>query len=154
MVSSACCLFLIPGSATEIWSVPCFWIADSVTPRPLTRRVRMLRVWSSCAAEGALPSAVLAWYTISRPPWRSSPRCVFAPGGMMKYSETATRTAITSMMMRFLCLLTGSRRLRPVGGRQGHESTRPRRAAQLAADAPLFAEEQKPSFDVDDDVLD
>ncbi len=33
----------------------------------------------------------------------------------MKYSEAATRAAITSRMMRFLCFLTGSLRLRPEG---------------------------------------
>ena len=31
----------------------------------------------------------------------------------MKYSETATKAAITSRMMRFLCVLKGSLGLRP-----------------------------------------
>ncbi len=60
MTASACSAFLMPGRATEIWSLPCFWICDSVTPRPLTRRSRMPTVWSSCADVGALPSDVLA----------------------------------------------------------------------------------------------
>ncbi len=53
-------MFLMPGSETESWSVPCFWIADSVTPSPLTRRSRMLTVWSIWSEEGAAPFAVLA----------------------------------------------------------------------------------------------
>ena len=54
ITESACSASVMPGSAMAIWSAPCVWICDSVTPRPLTRRSRIPTVWSSCACVGRL----------------------------------------------------------------------------------------------------
>ena len=54
-VRTAWSTFLMPGSATEIWSEPWICTAASLTPRPLTRRLMMLIVWSSWARDGLVP---------------------------------------------------------------------------------------------------
>ena len=69
--SSTCCASVTPGMETEIWFFPVVCTCAPDTPRPLTRRFKMLTVSSRSACETCCPSAV---YTTDTPPARSSPK--------------------------------------------------------------------------------